>query len=277
METARYGLGLRRPHFDDYVPKLHDVDFLEIVPENFMEFGGKALHTLHALREYYPLVMHGVSLNLGGVDPLREDYLDSLSRLASIISPPWFSDHLSSSSAFGVEYHDLLPVPFTMEAVHHVVDRITYVQARMRTPFLLENPSYYIVLPGAEMTEAEFIGEVLSRADCGLLLDVNNVFVNSRNHGYAAKAFIDALPLQRVRQIHLAGHDDSGNFLIDTHGASTPSSVLDLYAYVIEKVGPTWTMIERDNQIPPLDELRNELHIVREIGDASLLSWRRAA
>ncbi|MFC1610252.1 DUF692 domain-containing protein [Myxococcota bacterium] len=279
-ELGRFGIGLRRPHFDQVFDSHRGVDFLEIVTENFMRFGGKPRKVLERAIETFPLVIpHGVGLSIGSPDPLNESYLSELKELLAWLDPPFFSDHLSYSSAFGVEYHDLLPMPFSEEAARHVVGRIEAVQDRIGRRLLLENPSYYIELPGAEMTEAEFMSEVVRRGDCGILLDVNNVYVNSQNHGYDPYDFIDALPLERVGYLHIAGYDDSGEFIVDTHGSHITAPVWDLYRHTLRRLGPTSTLLEWDNNIPPLEVLLNENGVVRAMAERTLgqHSLRRVA
>jgi uncharacterized protein len=260
---ASFGVGLRRPHFDGIFENNDGIDFLEILVENFMMFGGRARDVLLRVADRFPIVLHGVNLSIGSIDPLNEEYLARLKDMIEVCKPPWFSDHLSYSSAFGIEYHDLVPLPFSEEVVEHVVGRVKEVQARMGIPFLLENPSYYAELPGAEMTEAEFLKEIVLRSDCGLLLDINNVYVNALNHGYNPREYIDAMPADRVMQYHMAGHDDSGSFLVDTHGTHILSSVYELYEYTLKRVGPVWTLLEWDNNIPSLDVLLQENRYVR--------------
>ncbi len=260
---ASFGVGLRRPHFNGIFDSNDGLDFLEILVENFMMFGGRARDVLRRAAERFPIVLHGVNLSIGSIDPLNEEYLSALKEMIDLCKPPWFSDHLSYSSAFGIEYHDLVPLPFTEEVVDHVAGRVREVQARMGIPFLLENPSYYAELPGAEMTEAEFLREIVLRSDCGLLLDVNNVYVNAQNHGYDPREYIDFMPADRVMQYHMAGHDDSGAFLVDTHGTHILPGVYDLFEYTLEQVGPVWTLLEWDNNIPSLDVLLKENRFVR--------------
>lgn len=265
-----FGVGLRRPHFDDVLERPEGVDFLEITPENFMDFGGRPRDVLRRVRDRWPILSHGVSLNIGGPDPLDSHYLERLGELLEMIRPAWFSDHLSYSAAFGVEYHDLVPLPFTEEAIEHVVARVRQVQSIIRRPFLLENPSYYVKMPGAEMTEAEFVVEVVRRADCGLLLDVNNVYVNATNHGYDAREFIAAMPAERVIEYHIAGHDGGGPFLVDTHGAHIIDPVFDLYDYTLRTLGPAWTLLEWDNSVPSWDTLVAENQAVRRVAERAL-------
>ncbi|MEZ4268924.1 MAG: DUF692 domain-containing protein [Myxococcota bacterium] len=261
-----YGVGLRRAHFDRIFDEGQSIDFLEVLVENVMGFGGRPRDVTRRAAAQWPMVLHGVALSIGSVDPLSESYLDLYAALCEETGALWASDHLCFSSAFGVEYHDLVPLPFTDEAVAHVIARTRAVQARLPVPFALENPSYYIAYAQSRMTEAEFLREILEGADCGLLLDVNNVYVNAQNHGYDARAFIDALPLERVVQIHMAGHYNDGTVIIDTHGDHVIQAVLDLYAYTLERTGPVSTLLEWDNDIPPLEVLLAENDKVRAVG-----------
>lgn len=265
-----FGLGLRRPHFDEIFDHRAEVDFLEILTENFMAFGGRPREVLRRAAREFPLVLHGVALSIGGPDPLDERYVDDLVRLIDEVRPLWFSDHLCFSSGFGVQYHDLIPLPFTEEAVGHVAGRVRALQARTDVPFLLENPSYYVAYPDAEMSEAEFVRAVVERADCGLLLDVNNVYVNARNHGYDPRAFIDAMPAERLVQIHLAGHRDMGHVIIDTHGAPIIPEVYELYAYTLRRVGAVSTLLEWDHDVPPLARMLEENARIRAAARGAL-------
>lgn len=266
--TGLFGIGLRRPYFDSILTHHRGVDFLEIVTENFMDFGGRPRAVLHAVRDRFPVIPHGVSLSIGGPDPLDDTYLQALRALLNTLRPPWFSDHVCYASAFGVHYHDLLPMPFSYEAAMHTAKRAAEVQDRMDVPFLLENPTYYCRMPGSEMGEAQFLREVVERADCGLLLDVNNVWVNSQNHGEDPYAFIDALPLHRVRQIHMAGHDASGVIAIDTHGGHVIGPVFELYQYVMQRVPKdVWTLLEWDQDLPSLEVLLCENDRIRAVAD----------
>lgn len=264
-KEARFGIGFRREHFETIFQRNEGIDFLEILPENFMDFGGRPARALEQALERWPVTIHGVSLNIGGLGPLDDVYLEALGRVIARVRPPWFTDHLSASGAHSVHYHDLVPLPFNRAAVDHVVERVRRVQARLDVPFGLENPSYYMKLPGAEMTEAEFVNEVLHRADCGMLLDVNNVFVNATNHGYDARAFINALPADRVLEVHMAGHEDLGDLLLDTHGRPVRDEVFALYEYAVRRIGPRWTLLERDNDVPPVERLLDEVAHLRAI------------
>lgn len=270
IRNMGFGIGLRRRHFGEIFDNNDGIDVLEITSENFMKLGGKEHEILTKVKEHFPLVAHGVSMSIGGPDPLDEEYLTELIKLVKFIETPYFSDHLSYSSAFGVEYHDLIPLPFSKEAVNHVVPRIKQVQDMAGLPFLVENPSYYVEMPGAEMSEIDFLLEIVEKADCGVLLDVNNVFVNASNHGYDPKAYIDAIPRERVLQYHIAGHFDEGEFIIDTHGADIIDEVFKLYEYAIKHTGPVTTIIERDFEIPPLSDLIAENKLVRAAGKRAL-------
>jgi hypothetical protein len=266
-----YGVGLRRAHFDDLFDSHAGVDCLEILSENFMAFGGRARAVLERAARQFPLVLHGVGLSIGSVAPLSATYLARLGETIARYRPALFSDHLCYSSAFGVEYHDLIPLPFTAEAVAHVAARARQVQAiAPDTPFLLENPSYYVAFAGAEMTELEFVCAVLEAADCGMLLDVNNVYVNARNHGYDPRAFIDGLPAHRIQQLHLAGHTPRGDLLIDTHGDHVADPVFELYAHTLARLGPVTTILEWDNQVPTLEVLLEENCKIRAVGEGVL-------
>jgi hypothetical protein len=252
------GIGLRREFYDALPHTERPLDWVEIIPENFLTLGGRSQRALASCAERWPVLPHGVGLNIGGPDPLDEDYLTRLGALVARVDAPFFSDHLCYSRLGGVVLHDLLPLPFNEQVVEHVVPRVREVMARVGRPFLLENPSYYARMPGGTLAEADFLRHVAEEADCGLLLDVNNVYVNSRNHGYEPRAFIDALPLERVVQIHLAGHERRPDVLIDTHGAAVCDEVWALYRYVLERTGPVSTLIEWDQDIPSLDAVLDQ-------------------
>jgi uncharacterized protein (UPF0276 family) len=260
-----FGLGLRVEHYDEMLAGDPAVDWLEILSENYMVEGGKPLHYLHRLRERFPMVMHGVSLNIGSVDPLNPDYLKALKRLADSIEPAWISDHLCWTGVDGAQLHDLMPLVHTEDAIAHVVDRVRRVQDFLGRRLVLENVSSYVSYRQSEMSEWEFLGAIAERADCLLLLDVNNVYVSGRNHGFDPRVYIDGVPAGRVQQIHLAGHDDSGPVIIDTHDAPVCEAVWDLYAHAMRRLGPVSTMIERDDRIPPLGDLLIELDRARSV------------
>jgi uncharacterized protein (UPF0276 family) len=253
------GLGLRREHYRHVVEYRPRVDWFEVISENFMVAGGNPRRVLESVRRDYPVVLHGVSLSIGATDPLDERYLDELDALARAVEPVWISDHLSWGTAHGINAHDLLPVPYTEEALAHITHRVERVQERLGRRILLENPSSYIVLRGAEMSEAEFLAELARRADCGILLDVNNVFVSAHNHGFDPHAYIAAMPPERIGQIHLAGHSVEGPLLIDTHDGCVRQEVWELYAQTIARFGPRSTMIEWDANVPAFEVLEGEL------------------
>ena len=262
------GIGLRREHYAQVLESNPRVDWFEIVSENFMGtqrgWGGRPLHVLDEVARKYPVVPHGVSLSLGSSDPLDEAYLERLEALCRRIDPPWISDHLCWTGVDGENFHDLLPLPYTEEAVRHVAERIARVQHRLQKPFLLENISSYLCLKGAELTEWEFLAEVSRRADCGILLDINNVYVNSRNHGFRPEDYLNGIPMDRVGQFHLAGHYDRDGLLIDTHDTAVPDAVWSLYRFALERFGPISTLIEWDASVPTLDALVEEAVTARE-------------
>jgi uncharacterized protein len=264
-----YGLGLRTEHFDAVLAENPRVDWFEIISENFMVAGGKPRHYLDAIRARYPLAMHGVSLSIGSTDPFDMDYLRDLRQLASHVEPIWISDHLCWTGNGGINSHDLLPLPYTEEAISHVVSRISEVQDFLGREILIENVSTYVSFSNAEMEEAVFLGEIARRSGCRILLDVNNIYVSSRNHGFDADAYVAALPAEKIWQIHLAGHSDYGDYVIDTHDHPVRAEVWALYERTLHQIGQVTTMIERDDHIPPLSELVLELDQARRIGEAA--------
>jgi uncharacterized protein (UPF0276 family) len=259
-----FGLGLRTEHFAELLEQQPAVDWLEINSENFMVAGGKPRRYLEAFRQRYPIVMHGVSLSIGGSDPLDQAYLRALKQLAADIEPAWVSDHLCWTGIGGLNSHDLLPLPYSDEAVAHVVARVQQVQDFLGRPLVLENLSSYVRFNASTMPEWQFLSEIAIRSGCRLLLDVNNVVVSARNHGYAPERFLAGLPAEHIWQIHLAGHSDYGTHVIDTHDHAVPEAVWALYEQAIARFGPISTMIERDDHIPPLAELLAELEQARE-------------
>jgi uncharacterized protein (UPF0276 family) len=271
---AGYGLGLRRPHYAEFLEHRIGVDFVEMISENFMVDGGRPRQILRDVRAMYPVALHGVSMSLGSADGLDGAYLQRLRALVDEIEPLFVSDHLSWSRIEGFNSHDLLPLPYTREALALVCDNVDRAQTALGRTMLVENPSTYLAFDGAEMTEWEFLDALCARTGCSLLLDVNNVFVSATNHGFDALAFLDGIPADRVRQVHLAGHSQGRDLLIDTHDAPVCADVWDLYAYVLPRLGPVATMIERDDAIPPLHELLGELGQARAIG---AVDARRAA
>ncbi len=265
FQNLGFGLGLRTTHYEEILESQPRVDWFEALSENYMVRGGKPLYYLERIRADYPVVLHGVSLSIGSTDPLDLEYLRALKTLADRIEPAWVSDHLCWTGMARQNIHDLLPLPYTPEAVDHVASRIARVQDFLQRPILIENVSSYVTFNQSEMTEWEFINELAERTDCLLLLDVNNVYVSGFNHGFDPREFIDALPAQRIQQIHLAGHSNRGSHIIDTHDAPIIDEVWKLYGYTIEALGPVATMIERDDHIPGLATLVSELDQAREV------------
>ena len=275
FQTHQFGLGLRKPHYRDFIEgeTAVPVDFVEVISENFMVDGGRPLHVLERVRERHPVALHGVSMSLGSADGLRDDYLRRLRSLADAVDPLFISDHLSWSRIERFNSHDLLPLPYTQEALDAVSANIHHAQDTLGRTMLIENPSSYVSFPG-DMTEWEFLDAVCTRTGCGLLLDVNNIYVSASNHGFDAQAYLSGIPAARVRQIHLAGHSQGRDLLIDTHDKPVPDPVWALYASALERLGPVATMIERDGDIPPLSSLLAELGLARDIAQGKL---RRAA
>jgi len=265
-----FGLGLRVDHYQDLLDGERKVDWLEILSENYMIPGGRPLHFLERFRERYPLVMHGVSLSIGSGDPLNRDYLKRLKQLADTVQPAWISDHLCWTGVDGKNLHDLMPLPYTEEAITQVVDRVRVVQDFLGRRILLENVSSYVSFASAQMHEWEFLSAIAERADCLILLDINNIYVSSHNHGFDPLEYIAGIPVDRVQQFHLAGHDNQGALIIDTHDAPVIDGVWDLYRHAVRRFGPVSTMIERDDKIPPLAELLAELQHAREIAEPIL-------
>lgn len=253
-----HGVGLRTVHYATVLDEHPRVDWFEVISENFMVPGGNPRRVLRAVRERYPVVLHGVLLSLGSVDPLNPRYLDELAELARQTEPAWVSDHLCWSSVGGHYAHDLLPLPYTEEALAHVSERVQRVQDKLKRQILVENVSSYVTFTQSTMTEWQFLAELCQRADCGLLLDVNNVFVSAFNHGFDANQFVDGIPRGRVGQIHLAGHTDNGTHLLDTHDHSVCDGVWALYRRALARFGRVSTLVEWDDHIPPFDEVLAE-------------------
>jgi uncharacterized protein len=264
-QLSGFGLGLRTEHYDAALTEPDRVDWFEIISENYMVRGGKPLHYLDRIRERYPLVMHGVSMSIGSVDPLDREYLTRLRTLMRRVRPQWISDHLCWTGVQGVNLHDLMPLPYTEEALEHVARRVREVQDYLECRLVIENVSSYVTYRSSEMPEWSFLSELTRLADCELLLDVNNVYVSSMNHGFDALEYLRGLPVDRVRQIHLAGHQCNGRYLIDTHDEPVPEPVWRLYSAAVERFGPVPTMIERDDNIPEYEALVSELELARTI------------
>lgn len=265
-----FGLGLRIDHFQHVLEHRPAVDWFEIISENFMVAGGKPKYYLHAIREHYPMVMHGVSLSIGSTDPLDMDYLRALKTLMHEVQPAWVSDHLCWTAVNGFNSHDLVPLPYTEEAIDHVVGRVQQVQDFLGRQILLENVSSYLNFAESQLTEWEFLNAVAERADCRILLDINNIYVSSRNHGFDPMAYVNAITPARVQQFHLAGGTDYGTYVIDTHDQDVSDPVWALYAAALQRFGAVSTMIERDGNIPGFADLFAELEQARRIAHDTL-------
>jgi len=260
-----FGLGLRTDHYEQVLNDRPDVDWLEIISENYMVEGGKPLYYLDRIRELYPMVMHGVSMSIGSTAPLNLDYLADLKRLIARVEPAWVSDHLCWTGVHGRNLHDLMPLPYTEETIAHVSARVKQVQDFLGRQILLENVSSYVTYNASQISEWAFLTEIAERADCLILLDVNNIYVSSHNHGFDPVEYLDGVPGDRIRQIHLAGHSYQDQLIIDTHDHPVCDPVWSLYRQAVERFGRVATMIERDDNIPPLDELIAELDMARRL------------
>ena len=253
------GVGLRNQHFSYLMQHDPEVDWFEIISENFMDNFGFARHVLERMAAIRPIVMHGVSLSVGSTDPLDWNYLRELKTLAEFVQPKWMSDHLCWTGVSSVNTHDLLPMPLTAESLSHVVDRVCQIQDFLQRPLILENPSTYLEFKASTLTEWEFLSELAKQTGCGLLLDVNNVYVSSYNHGFDAEHYLRSLPHASVVQIHLAGPSDCGQYLVDTHDQPVPAAVWRLYKLAQELTGGVSTLLEWDANIPDFPELVAEL------------------
>jgi uncharacterized protein len=265
-----FGLGLRVDHYEAILAATPRIDWFEALTENYLVPGGKPLDNLMRIRERYPMVLHGVSMSIGSTQPLDLHYLSQLKALAARVEPHWISDHLCWTGIAGRNMHDLLPLPYTEEALANIVERVRTVQDILGRRILLENVSSYLTYRSSEVTEWEFLREVAQRADCLLLLDVNNIYVSSVNHEFDPLEYLQAIPVDRVQQIHLAGHENHGDYLIDTHDHPVPDPVWELYDAAVRRFGNVSTMIERDDNIPPLEELVAELDIARRSAERAL-------
>ena len=260
-----FGLGLRTEHYTQILEHKPDVGWFEITSENYMVPGGKPLHYLDQIRRDYPIVMHGVSMSIGSTDPLNRDYLKNLKQLIERVQPQWVSDHLCWTGVNQTNSHDLLPLPYNEEAIRHVAERIKQVQDFLQQRILIENLSSYVTFENSEMTEWEFVNEIVQRADCNILLDINNIFVSAHNHHFDPLDYINAMDGERVMQFHLAGHSYHEDMIIDTHDHDVCDPVWELYEVALKKFGAVSTMIERDDDIPVFAELRRELAIAEKI------------
>ncbi|MGB8683706.1 MAG: DUF692 domain-containing protein [Candidatus Binatus sp.] len=263
-----YGVGLRRQHYSHVLDTRPKVDWFEVVSENFMVEGGRALEVLEGVRANYPIAMHGVSMSIGSTDPLNLNYLRQLRDLAQSFEPAWISDHLCWTGVGGRNLHDLLPLPYTEEAIRHVTARIRNVQEILERPILIENVSSYLAFADSTMTEWEFISAIADEADCGILLDINNIFVSAFNHRFDANDYIDAVPAERVVQYHLAGHSDHGTYLLDTHDHPVCDEVWTLYERAARRFGAVSAIVEWDDNIPEFAQLADTADRARDIFNA---------
>jgi uncharacterized protein len=248
------GLGLRTVHYMSILDGRPDVGWFEIISENYMQTSGRPLYILDQIAERYPIVMHGVSMSIGSVDPLDWGYLEELKRLRDRVKAVWVSDHLCWTGSHGKNTHDLLPMPYTDESLAHIVSRVKTVQDFLEAPLLLENPSSYVEFTGSTFAEYDFLAALVEQANCGLLLDVNNIFVASFNHGYDPVRYLDAVPMDRVVQFHVAGHTHCGTHIIDTHIGPVIDPVWQLYGEAYERCGGAATMLEWDAEIPSFED-----------------------
>ncbi len=264
---AGAGIGLRSTHYQDILNDKAAVPWFEVLSENYFGDGGLPLHYLEQVRSDYPVTLHGVGMSLGSTDPLDFSYLARLKQLAEQIEPAWISDHLAWISAGNRYVHDLLPLPYTEEALNHFAERLLQVQDFLGCRLLIENPSSYLSYRKTDMTEWEFLQELVDKTDCDILFDVNNVYVSGTNHGFDPIEYLHALPVGRVKEIHLAGYQKHDNYLFDTHGFRVHPPVWELYRATIEHLGPVPTLIEWDNDIPPFEKLVDEAGMAQKVLD----------
>ncbi len=258
-ENLGLGVGLRSVHFDHILKHNPPVDWFEVISENYMDSQGRPRYVLEQIAERYPIVMHGVSLSIGSTEPLDFDYLRMLKRLAKAVDARWISDHVCWTGIAGMNTHDLLPLPYNEESLRHVIDRVSIVQDVLERPFVLENPSSYVTFVASTMSEAEFIARLADEADCGLLLDVNNVFVSARNHDFDPVEYLRSMPHERVVQMHLAGHTNCGTHLIDTHDGPVIDPVWELFRLAHLSTGGVSTLLEWDANIPDFPIVHQEV------------------
>ncbi|KAA1155979.1 MNIO family bufferin maturase [Pseudoalteromonas fuliginea] len=254
-----FGLGLRAPHFEQIIAEKPAVDWFEIISENYFVAGGKPWHYLNKIRSDYPIVMHGVSMSIGSTDAINKDYLNQLKNTIQRVEPQWVSDHLCFTQVGGINSHDLLPMPYTTEALDHLANKISQVQDYLGREMIFENVSSYLTYNDSQMSEWEFLAQLHKQTGCKFLMDVNNVYVSARNHDFNAMDYLSAIPSKAIAQIHLAGHQDFGTHIIDTHDEDVPDAVWDLYAQYAKTLNPVSTMIERDDNLGSLDDLIIEL------------------
>ncbi len=258
------GLGLRRQLYSSILKHKNQIDWLEIAPENYICRGGEIFERLLSAKKYFPIIPHGLNLSIGGTEPFDLVLIKNMQELFKIINPPWFSDHLCFNYVEKTYIHDLIPLPYNKTTVKHVVSRVKKVQDIFQIPFLIENPSYYMVIDN-EMSEADFISEIVEGADCGLLLDINNVYVNSKNHTCDPVKFLDSIPIERTVQVHIAGHLNKGKIIIDTHGEAIVSDVYNLFDKLLKRCSPKAVLLERDFNFPKFSKLLNEMEKIKII------------
>ena len=258
------GLGLRRQLYESILNHKTQIDWLEIAPENYICRGGEIIERLLTVKKHFPIIPHGLNLSIGGTEEFDLELINNIKKLFKIINPPWFSDHLCFNYVEGTYIHDLIPLPYNKTTVKHVASRIKKIQDILQLPFLIENPSYYMILDN-EMDEASFISEILEKADCGLLLDINNVYVNSKNHKYNPVNFLDSLPMERTVQVHIAGHLNKGKIIIDTHGETITNEVYVLLEELLKRSSPKAILLERDFNFPRFSELLKEIKKIKTI------------
>lgn len=260
-----FGLSLRGEYYDHILKNKPRIDWFEVITENFLLAGGKPIHILEQVRELYPLTFHGVSLSIGSSDPLNFDYLQKLKNLMQQFEPAWVSDHLCWTGINQTNLHDILPLPYTEEAINHVVTKIKQVQDFLGRRILIENVSSYVTYTQSQISEWEFFAAIAERADCLILLDINNVYVSSYNHHFDPEVYLNYIPKKRVQQFHIAGHDNQGDYIVDTHDHEVIPAVWALYEKAIQRFGAISTLLERDDRIPPFAELAQELEIAKTI------------
>ena len=263
-----FGMGLRTCYFEQILTEQPAVDWFEIISENYFVSGGKPWHYLSQIKEQYPIVMHGVSMSIGSTDALNFDYLKQLKNTIERVNPMWVSDHICFSALGEFNSHDLLPMPYTEEALDHLTQRISQVQDYLERPMIFENVSSYLTYKQSHMTEWEFLAQLHKQTGCQFLLDINNVYVSARNHGFSAMEYLNALPKQSIAQIHLAGHQDCESHIIDTHDQPVCDAVWSLFSQFSKQLPAISTMIERDDNFPPLSALLSELEQAKALTKA---------
>ncbi len=271
LPSLGFGLGLRKEHYNTIIDTSPNVDWFEILTENYLVDGGKPLFFLDQICEKYPVVMHGVSMSLGSADPLDMDYLQQVKDLAERTNARWVSDHMCFTGVDGINAHDLLPLPYNEETIKHVSNKIKQAQDYLGRQILVENASTYITYKQSNMTEWEFTAAVAEESDSLILLDVNNIYVSAYNHGFDPLEYLDGIPADRVQQHHIAGHSQYDGYIIDTHDHVVVQGVWDLYAEAIKRYGEVSVMIERDDNIPELSELLAELQIARDVFNTNIV------